>query len=161
MFSIIANAQTTGKSPYPVIFVHGLNSSDDKWYSTINDDINLDLQDVYGDFNSFCTYHSVLNASSSSTKLEDDVEYNYNGINNALSSTSSLFAINFEASIDANGNLLLYDAGGGIGITASNEAAIYKQAYALSKMIDKVLSVTGADKVILVGHSMGGLAIRE
>ncbi|MEZ4689822.1 MAG: hypothetical protein R3A12_06425 [Ignavibacteria bacterium] len=53
------------------------------------------------------------------------------------------------------------DALPGSNQSSSNESAIYKQGYALGIMIDSVLRVTGASKVILLGHSMGGLAIRE
>lgn len=45
--------------------------------------------------------------------------------------------------------------------THSNNAAIYKQGFAIRLMIQAVLDLTHADKVILIGHSMGGLAIRE
>jgi len=127
LFVSTAYGQIIGKSPYPMIFVHGINSSDaNAWYDIIDDDVNPDLQDVYGDFNSFAVYHAVLNASSTSTKLEDDVVYNYNGINDALSSSGSLFTINFETSIDGNGNLLLYNASNGIGQSAGNESGEVK-----------------------------------
>lgn len=43
----------------------------------------------------------------------------------------------------------------------SNQAAIYKQGKALKTMITLVLSLENTDKVILIGHSMGGLSIRE
>jgi gliding motility-associated-like protein len=43
----------------------------------------------------------------------------------------------------------------------SNQASIAKQGYALKLAIDAVKLKTGAKKVILVGHSMGGLAARE
>jgi hypothetical protein len=43
----------------------------------------------------------------------------------------------------------------------SNEAAIAKQGAALSRAIQQVMNITGRDKVILFGHSMGGLAARE
>lgn len=43
----------------------------------------------------------------------------------------------------------------------SNQASIAKQGLGLKMAIDEVKSITGAKKVILVGHSMGGLAIRE
>jgi hypothetical protein len=43
----------------------------------------------------------------------------------------------------------------------SNEAAVVKQSVALEEVIYKVLQLTGRDKVILMGHSMGGLASRE
>ncbi len=43
----------------------------------------------------------------------------------------------------------------------SNQASVAKQGYGLKLAIDKIKSVTGSDKVILVGHSLGGLAIRQ
>jgi len=43
----------------------------------------------------------------------------------------------------------------------SNQASIVKQGAGLKMAIDAIKSVTHADKVILVGHSMGGLAARE
>ncbi len=42
----------------------------------------------------------------------------------------------------------------------SNQASIEKQAYALSLAVSDIKQVTGSDKVILAGHSMGGLAVR-
>ncbi|MEO6977559.1 MAG: alpha/beta fold hydrolase, partial [Mucilaginibacter sp.] len=43
----------------------------------------------------------------------------------------------------------------------SNQASIAKQGYALKLAIDAIIKKTNAKKVILVGHSMGGLAARE
>jgi hypothetical protein len=43
----------------------------------------------------------------------------------------------------------------------SNQASIVKQGYGLKLAISAIKAKTGAKKVILVGHSMGGLAIRE
>lgn len=42
----------------------------------------------------------------------------------------------------------------------SNQSSIEKQAYGLSLAINAILGTVGVDKVILVGHSMGGLAAR-
>lgn len=42
----------------------------------------------------------------------------------------------------------------------SNQSSIMKQAYGLKLAIDEIKSVHGVNKVILVGHSMGGLAAR-
>jgi hypothetical protein len=43
----------------------------------------------------------------------------------------------------------------------SNQSSIAKQGWGLKKVINKVKELTGANKVILIGHSMGGLAIVE
>jgi len=43
----------------------------------------------------------------------------------------------------------------------SNQASIAKQGYGLKKAIEKIKDLTTSDKVILVGHSMGGLCARE
>lgn len=44
---------------------------------------------------------------------------------------------------------------------SNNQMAIVKQGQELSEMIKKVEEITGAPKVNLIGHSMGGLAARE
>ena len=43
----------------------------------------------------------------------------------------------------------------------SNQSAIAKQGKALQNVIQEVMQLTGRDKVVLMGHSMGGLAARE
>lgn len=45
-------------------------------------------------------------------------------------------------------------------INLSNQEAIVKQGKALQSIIEYVLAKTGSDKVVLVGHDMGGLAAR-
>lgn len=47
------------------------------------------------------------------------------------------------------------------GESDSNEASAFKQGYAIGKAIAKILEATEKEKVVLVGHSMGGVAIRE
>jgi alpha/beta hydrolase fold len=44
---------------------------------------------------------------------------------------------------------------------SSNQMAIVKQGRELAAMIKKVKEITGSPKVVLIGHSMGGLAGRE
>lgn len=72
---------------------------------------------------------------------------------------SNIFAINFmEERIEGANN------GGAFGtdlLDYSNSSAIFKQGLALRAVIAEVLAHVGAEKVVLVGHSMGGLAIRE
>jgi len=157
------------RSPYPIIFVHGLNSFEGTWDETINF-----LSPAFGGKQIF---HAVLNAYTY-TRLEgtdmilgnndDDVLFpklDTNGDSVNQLQNGSLFVINFKNFWNENTNdprIIRYDHGSpGFNESDGNESAIYKQGYVLKKSIEKVREVTSADKVILVGHSMGGLAIRE
>ena len=156
--------------PYPIIFVHGLTGSDQTFGPTME---YLSVHDSLGGINVFDV---VLNADNDNTTslLSNDVkwqDFSFNGdpinvgrrnyqtdINDFVDgwTGSYLFAINFkeERIRGASGSFNdLFDQ--------SNESGVYKQGHALGKMIGEVLTYTGAEKVILVGHSMGGLAIRE
>ncbi len=156
--------------PYPIIFVHGLAGSDKTFGATME---YLSLHDSLGAINVF---DIVLNADNNNTNalLSNDVKWqdftfnntqinigrrNYDtDVNNFIDgwTGSNIFAINFQEERIRGASGLLFNY-----FNQSNESAIFKQGYALGKMIAEVLSYTGAEKVILVGHSMGGLAIRE
>lgn len=167
-----------GESPYPIIFVHGLDSSNETWEETINE---LDLcfdETFYIDENDQNVpenvFNAVLNAHGDMTRItgtndaleigstDDDVLVHFPNESNTLAD-GNLFAINFKNYWNPeNGNLIRGSGDSPDGEESdSNESSVYKQGYALSVCIDSVLSATGADKVILIGHSMGGLAIRE
>ncbi|MFZ1322975.1 MAG: LamG-like jellyroll fold domain-containing protein [Ignavibacteria bacterium] len=154
-----------GNSPYPIIFVHGINSDEDTWKEVVSF-----LKKSYST-SANNTLNFVLNAKGGDTTnyLEDVImptqDINGNMVNRLVN--SNIFLINFknfwnqnidDPKIDIHSN-----EGPGTLFTQSksNESAIYKQGYALSLCIKEVLKVTGSEKVILVGHSMGGLAIRE
>jgi len=163
-----------GNSPYPIIFVHGLGDSDICFH-----DFMYWLNSKYGnDPEDIKVFDAILNADNSndSAVLANDVRYTpfvvqednevyaiYPGKRMFSWSVddyslywigeSNVFAINFDSQ-RISGTL-------GQVCDLSNEAALHKQGYALGKMIQQVLNYTGAEKVILVGHSMGGLAIRE
>lgn len=140
---------TPSKLPYPIIFIHGLNSSSETWNKTSN---YFDTQYTYnfgGRFD-FC-----LNADS-----------NNNTANKNFYPTAGADIAAFETTILSNADYYYVnfnvDPNGAIGTTTlSNQAAIAKQGVAIKKVIDRVLALTGKDKVILAGHSMGGLASRE
>lgn len=158
------------KLPYPVIFVHGLTGSEKTFATSMEF-----LRDSYqlGDINVF---DAVLNADNdlSTALLENDVKWEnfvfndkviYLGPRNYTDNKddyvqewagSSIFAINFKEENIKGASGFFYSY-----FDQSNQSAIYKQGYALGKMIQEVLDFTGADKVVLVGHSMGGLCIRE
>ncbi len=152
---------TIAQSPvYPIIFIHGLNSSDETWEEAL--EFFTDLGWQYSDLSTIGTiendgvFHAVLNKDFNSTKYTDDVVV-YDKIGNY-----DLFCINFNGYYDKpNNKIIPYHNHGVSGQSESNESSVAKQAYALGLMIKKVLETTGAEKVVLFGHSMGGLAVRE
>jgi hypothetical protein len=93
--------------------------------------------------NTNLSYCLNANGDVRASKKEDDVyEYPYS-IGN-----KDVYTISFDECANSGKN-------------TSSESAIVKQGCALKFAIKNVLLATGADKVILMGHSMGGLAIRE
>ena len=135
--------------PYPIIFVHGLSGSADTWvkhYTSataagwsyggqLRYHLNMDLD------------HEHANISTSEQnevfKFHEDPE------------AADYYLINFNVST----------AGEPLGeepnYYLSNQAAITKQGMAIADAVRTVLKACGVEKVILFGHSMGGLAIRQ
>ncbi|MFZ4724717.1 MAG: alpha/beta fold hydrolase [Paludibacter sp.] len=136
------------KTPYPIIFVHGLNSNDATW-NDAKDFLKTNYGLSYGGRMDFC-----LNQDGNfvTSKLADDYK-DYTNIDDSHRIVNGdFYTINFDVNnfgIPYNNNVL------------SNQSAIVKQGKAVSDAIKHVLQITGKDKVILVGHSMGGLASRE
>jgi len=165
-------------SLYPIIFVHGLTGSDETFEYSMQYLVGNGSYFSWGD--SVNVYDVVLNADNDDSHaiLETDVKWDDFwsgdrwidlGRRNFAPGTnpddgayvhawgnSSIYAVNFkeeriEGAYDPINDYFDF----------SNSAAIYKQGYALQHVITEVLQHTSAEKVILVGHSMGGLAIRE
>jgi pimeloyl-ACP methyl ester carboxylesterase len=161
LFASIATAQSNRKSVYPIILVHGLVGSDGTFYKLMQQyqqtgyNVSIDHSRLnYGltggagvgsriDFN--------LNADGLISRANTDFiykqgKYNFDDV------------VDLQSPIDANNDVFVMNFN-----TAnySNQSAIYKQGFALGIAIQKVLAATKAEKVILIGHSMGGLAIRE
>ncbi|HMS35427.1 MAG TPA: hypothetical protein PKC91_15205 [Ignavibacteria bacterium] len=163
IFTLNNSYSQTANSPYPVIFVHGLNSDDQTWSNIITQ-----LSSVWN-LSSSHTLNAVLNArGGDTTNFIQDVlipvkDLNGNFVNNLTS--SSIYSVNYNNFWNRNPSdprIILYNASTpGTNQSSSNQSAITKQGYALKILIDSVLRITGASKVILLGHSMGGLAIRE
>lgn len=143
-----SNLVFESKNPYPIIFIHGLNSSSSTWDATT---AYFDTQYGYtfgGRFD-FC-----LNADGNNGTANLNV-YPTAGADIAAFETTMIngdyYTLNFNVNTD-----------GSIGTgTLSNQSAIYKQGIAVKKAIERVMQLTGKNKVILVGHSMGGLASRQ
>jgi hypothetical protein len=206
--------------PYPIIFIHGLNSDNNTWQQDGPDNDVIDYLKKAGLSNggnlNICLSYA-RSADSFTTKKEDDVRLlsrvsagdfytiNFNTRSNGasvtnspkfanfalFSSTATSFTVNeptqfligdiirigdeYMKVTGLNGNTLSVkrpvlgskaqihfpnDAGLNLSLE-SNQSSIVKQAWGLKSAIDSIKKVTGAKKVILVGHSMGGLAARE
>lgn len=159
-------------SPYPIIYIHGLDSEDKAWHETISK-----LSSIHGTFlpngttNTGNVFNAMLNRYEEMTAMfgpdgivgttDDDVYTQRTALQ-----PGSVFAVNFNNSwnnLPTAPTITFYQDYWALGSreSQSNEAAIIKQGYALKKCIEAVLKATRARKVILVGHSMGGLCIRE
>lgn len=136
------------KLPYPIIFIHGLNSSSETW-NTSTDYYDTQYGFTFGGRFDFC-----LNADNNNTTTNKNF-YPTAGADIAafesLVQDGDYFYVNFNV-----------NPNGAVGTTVlSNQSAIAKQGAAVKVAVQRVMEVTGKDKVILVGHSMGGLASRE
>lgn len=175
-----AQAQPTN----PVILVHGLNSNEATWRASVQHLQALGYGTPY-------TYHFDLNSTTSTAAEADVAGpvvapyWDFVPFTAALDTSaarvdsvalpadrtlaaragqtnSRLFAVNFNTWFQASTNTLwVHDGRGVSGHSESNCAAVAKQGLALQRVVRDVLAWTGSDRVTLVGHSMGGLAIRE
>jgi len=139
------------KLPYPIIFIHGLNSGSNTW-NTFTD---------FMDTNYFLTYGGRfdinLNLDNNLSTANKEV-YPTQGADIGLYQGTWLqggdyYYVNFAIDSDGSYNVSCSNL--------SNQSAIAKQGKALQNIITYVMQLTGRDKVVLMGHSMGGLAARE
>lgn len=136
--------------PYPIIFIHGLVGSADTWTDFYN--YALAQGWSYGGHIRF-----NLNADDdlefsniTSASLSDVDDFNGN------LQSADFYLVNFNCGLDGTSYGGNYNTE-----TQSNQAAIIKQGLAIRQAVSHVLAATGKDKVILFGHSMGGLAARQ
>ena len=130
--------------PYPIIFIHGLDGNWESW-----DAFNLyNVGWSFGGYLDFC-----LNSCDGYT-IQDYCNLNCD-INDLTSplSDADYYVIDFDCEINS--------CSGSGSTVRSNRAAITLGGRALGIAIDNVLNITGKEKVILMGHSMGGLNARE
>lgn len=142
------------KLPYPILFIHGLWSGSDTWDASTN---FMDSQYglTFGGRIDFC-----LNFDGNNNTTNVNF-YPTNGADLALFQPTLIdgdyYYLNFD--VGSNGMVkpfLTYPYN-----VASNEQAVFKQGLAVKWAIYYILKLTGRDKVVLMGHSMGGLASRE
>ncbi|MDT0631836.1 esterase/lipase family protein [Rubrivirga litoralis] len=160
-------APAPGGAGDPVLFVHGLSYSDLAW----RDVATALAADGYG---LPYTIHADLNASERTDAASDVVVSEIVPTRRRPDRTpvavgggaaervdSRLFFVNFEAVADTAAGTLAPYARRGAGRSESNESGVVKQGAALGRAVRAVLAATGAERVVLVGQSMGGLAVRE
>ncbi len=174
LFLPFGAAAQCGDCPYPVIFLHGLDG-DDASFSSFYTDGNF--TGIWGGLTD--VFHGVLNAqmgTSGNAALrltgtdgvlgnnDDDVLVQFVNETNTLSS-GCVYALNWNNFWNQNQASPSISVGTGTSVSNnsnSNQSAIYRQGYAVKKAIEKVLAANPTKtKVILVGHSMGGLESRE
>ena len=132
--------------PCPIIFVHGWNSNSLKWDS-LKTYLNDNWSYTFGG-----TLHYCLNDDYNSYTSVKNVKFISLSDTNFIVS-ADIYYVNFDINPDGTAKYR--------NEVMSNQSAINKQGSALRDAIKKVLNKTGAKEVILVGHSMGGLASRE
>lgn len=139
--------------PYPIIFVHGLNSNSATWDST-----TMWMDSVYG-FAFGGRFDFCLNYDADETKANK--RFNTTDADMALFQGTIVPGDYYTVNYDVDTTGAFHPSYWSSAFVESNQSAIAKQGYALKWAIEKVLQVTGREKVILMGHSMGGLASRE
>ena len=136
-----------------------LNSSSETW-----DSLTDFFDDQYGlNFGGrfdFCLNYTG-NYDSANTKFYPDSGADLAFFTNPNDTTQikcgDYYCVNFDVGNDGS----VFPSSSSSYYVESNEAAIVKQGIAVKWAVYYVLQKTGRDKVILMGHSMGGLASRE
>lgn len=154
-FQTNKNTQAIQNLPYPIIFIHGLNSISDVWYDLGLQCVNSGL--TVGGRIDFCLNDNGNNTISNKLVYPTpnaDIALYTDYINNL--NVGDFYFLNFDVD-----NLGRVRGDAGFSDVLSNESAIVKQGVALNIAIQIVLQKTQRDKVIIMGHSMGGLCGRE
>lgn len=133
--------------PYPIIFIHGLIGANTTWNELISSMKSTYAWSYGGNMNFCLNYDQNLATANKANDYHDFT-------NVAALYPDDYYTVNFDVNYD--GTPYINSAN-----NQSNQSAIVKQGLAIRDAIRHVLQITGKDKVILVGHSMGGLAARE
>jgi triacylglycerol esterase/lipase EstA (alpha/beta hydrolase family) len=134
--------------PYPLLFVHGLTGDNSNW-ENLKDTLPVFYGLNYGGNMNFCLNQDGDNLSAN---INNDYK-DWTNENNLK--IGDFYTINFD--VDTFGKSNPTSAKD----VRSNQSAIFKQGIAIKDAIKHILKVSSSDKVIVVGHSMGGLALRE
>jgi PKD repeat protein/pimeloyl-ACP methyl ester carboxylesterase len=149
--NVTSNVLSDIRLPYPILFVHGLAGNSNTWNDFTNkaDSVfgwiyggRLDYCLNYDNDRSYCSGRNDIKSFVNADKLTKG-DYYY--VNFDVSTNG----VPFVSSNDFSNSQY------------SNQSAIIKQGWAIKDAVRMVLDITKSEKVILVGHSMGGLASRE
>ena len=173
--SLLVFAQCAGAAelPYPVLFIHGLDSDDQTWDTFLDGTLRPALGNP-----TIPVFHVLANSDLSETRWQGEDETAFTDDDDILIANpgggsdvpnSPLYKVNFHCwrtTDDPPYDIIPYISRDAtpwnlISNSAGNESAITKEAIALKWIIVKILLATGRDKVIIVGHSAGGLVARE
>ena len=187
LLAVLAAAAQAQTGP-PVILVHGLTSSDEAWRASVvhleslgfgtpysyHFDLNATTStraqdDVVGPAVApFWEYATAETARLRDAGRPDSLALPFDPAAPRArpaarrGDAAPLVVVNFETYYDHDAaTLWVHGTRGVSGHSESNCSAVAKQGYALGLVVADVLDWTGADRVVLLGHSMGGLAIRE
>lgn len=151
-FNITNTIQNYQKYTYPVIFVHGWASNSETW-DMFTDESALNYGWSYGGRLDYCLNPDGDQSTSNYPALA------WSFIDDSNLYVGDYYTVNFD--INKEGDIFVTNDLIPFNDDESNQSAIFKQGLAVGDAVQKVLNKTGAEKVILVGHSMGGLASRQ
>jgi len=166
MTSLQAGLKAQCDCAYPILFIHGWTGDYTSWDPLYTD---ADFMSAWGGLSD--RYDAVLNATTQSNaygadgtplNADDDALFQFvNQPNDLL--PGCIYAIDFDWfwNLDQT-NPLLNLNNPPSGESDSNSSSIEKQGWAVGQAITAILQANPLkEKVILAGHSMGGLAGRE
>jgi PKD repeat protein/pimeloyl-ACP methyl ester carboxylesterase len=135
---------------YPVLFIHGLNGNSKTW-NEFGSELQRELGWVYGGRLDYC-----LNPDNDQTTSDGNI---LSFVDPGQLGLGDFYTLNFD--INASGDLFVSDDGIPFNNFESNQSAIVKQGWAVRDAVDQIMQFADVDRVIIVGHSMGGLAGRQ
>ncbi len=140
------------KLVYPVLMMHGVKGIPDQW-NTFTDSLDAVYGLTFGGRFDFCLNYDGNNSTSNlnfyPTANADLALFSGTWV------TGDYYYMNYEVGDDGS-----YPVNFGHSVLSSMSAA-YKQGRAIREAVYRIMQLTGRDKVILLGHSMGGLAVRQ
>ena len=142
--------------PYPIIFIHGLNSEAEAWNDFTNA-LEEEYGMIFGGRKDYCLNFDNDNSIANTNFYPENGADIAIFVGPTINFSGDYFYLNFNIGIDGSVYPWYLDSSN----VLSNQAAVVKQSVALKNMIQYILNGTGKSKVILFGHSMGGLAARE